>query len=194
MASPRVLVVDDDSSMTDLCGRILEEMGCNVRLASGGREGLGLALQDRYDLVITDLRMSDCDGMEVVRRLAKERPDTTTIVMSGFGGVPSAVEATRLGATDFLEKPFTAEEFVQAVRTALSSREESPQRGGHAEEAKQLLRRTLREEDLRASTYHEGIRVLSGFGLTPQEDGDAPCRDISWVEAPGDAASKRKRR
>lgn len=188
MAAQRVLVVDDDVSMTDLCGRLLQEMGCEVRTASGGIEGLGLALEERYDLVITDLRMSDCDGMEVVRRLGRERPETTTIVMSGFGGVPSAVEATRLGAADFLEKPFTAERFVEAVRTALSSRECTEDSAAHAEEARRILRRTLREEDLRASMYHEGVRVLSGFGLQQRDGGD-----IAWVEAPDDASVKRKR-
>ncbi len=180
----RVLVVDDDTALAEICARLVQEMGCDAKTASGGVEGLSLALREDCDLVVTDLRMSDLDGMEVLRKLAKERPGTGVIVMSGFAGVPSAVEAAKLGASDFIEKPFTAEQFVETVRKALSDRESAPCTGGHAAEAAQIMQRLMSDDAFRAEYFHEGVRVLSGFALKP---GSAPGKgphDISWVETP----------
>ena len=113
MRIPRkILVVDDESIVTMSCQRILGEAGYEVNIAEGGREGMKQALLWDFDLVMTDLKMPDLDGMDLVRTLRNERPAMAIIIITGYGTVPSAVEATRLGVSDYVEKPFTPDQLT----------------------------------------------------------------------------------
>ena len=117
----RVLVVDDEEAMRDSCQRVLEKEGLEVTTATDGPTALKLTEKWAYDLIILDLILPG-DGLEVLRRVKAHDQEVMVIVISGYGTVQSAVEAMRLGAYNFLSKPFTPNELRKAVRQALEKR------------------------------------------------------------------------
>ncbi len=122
MADECILVVDDSPRVCDHVSEILEAEGFSVEKASGGEEALQRAAGRFFDVVLTDLRMPEPDGMAVLKQLRAASPETMTIVITGYGSIKNAVEATKLGAFDFLTKPVKAEEIVHTVRRALEHR------------------------------------------------------------------------
>jgi len=117
--SQRVLVVDDEPAITRGCQRVLDRAGYEVESASTGHEGLRRAAGGNFDLVLTDLRLPDLDGMELVRVLRIEHPEIAVVVITGYGTIPSAVEAMKAGAFDYLTKPFRPEDLVEVVAKGL---------------------------------------------------------------------------
>jgi len=120
VAGRKVLVVDDESIVTKSCRRILAEEGYEVDTTGSGRDGLDRAFAQDFDVVVADLRMPDLDGMEVVRALKRERPETAVVIISGYGTVFSRLEAAKLDIADYIDKPFTPERIRKAVSRALS--------------------------------------------------------------------------
>lgn len=94
---------------------LLGHAGFAVACAGSGREGLQLLARDRRDVVLLDLHLPDCSGLQLLERLNRSVPRPAVIVMTGFGTVPSVVEAMRLGASDFLEKPVFEEDILAAI-------------------------------------------------------------------------------
>lgn len=127
VAGHRILVVDDEPTVTKSCRRILAEKGYEVDTTGNAREGLDRAFARDFDVVMADLKLPDLDGMEVVRALRCERPDTAIVIITGYGTVFSRLEAAKLGVADYIEKPFTPERVRKAVSRALSSKTESRQ-------------------------------------------------------------------
>jgi DNA-binding NtrC family response regulator len=123
MAQPtRILVVDDETAICNNCMKILTKAGHEVACAHNGQDALALVDQTLFDVVLTDLKMSRLGGMEVLRRVKEMAPDTMVIVITGFSTVSSAVEVMKLGAFDYLPKPFTPEELRTVVGQALQAR------------------------------------------------------------------------
>jgi two-component system response regulator HydG len=118
----RILVVDDQRNMRATLAMLLRALAHEVDEAPDGDKGVEMALSHGYDLVITDLRMGARDGLEVLRRVKDAHPLTEVIVMTAFGSIESAVEAMRLGAFDYIQKPFTEEELTARVGRALERR------------------------------------------------------------------------
>ena len=117
----RILVVDDDPTVRESCTRALSEHGYEVETAASGREGLERARCGYYDCALLDLKMPDLDGMEVVRRARESRANMAVLIITGYGTVDTAAEATRLGVSDYVCKPFTPEEIAGAVDRAIES-------------------------------------------------------------------------
>ena len=122
VSSPRILVVDDERIVCESCQRILEEEGYEVEIALSGQEAFEKMKENPYDIVITDLKMPTIDGMDVLRHFRKEYPDTIVIMVTGFSTVETAVEATKMGAFDYIPKPFTPDEVSIVVKKALEKR------------------------------------------------------------------------
>ena len=122
MPDPRILVVDDEEIVCESGRRILEEENYDVETALGGREAFEKMRQHPFDVVITDLKMPGIDGMEVLETVHREFPDTIVIMITGFSTVETAVEAMKLGAFDYIPKPFTPDEVTVVVRKALEKR------------------------------------------------------------------------
>ena len=120
---PRILVVDDELNICQSCVKVLSKMECDVDYALNGYNALKKMEKEPFDVVLTDLKMSSLGGMEVLRRVKESTPDTPVIVMTGYASVSSAVEVMKMGALDYLPKPFTPEELRAIVRQALSERE-----------------------------------------------------------------------
>ena len=133
----RILIVDDEEAMRDACRQVLAPEGLALKEASSGVGVLEMIRHESFDLVILDLKMPGMDGMEILRRLQQESPDTATIVITGYPSVESAVEAMKLGAADFLPKPFTPDVLRLTVRRTL--------RGARMARENLLLRSQLEE-------------------------------------------------
>ncbi len=114
-----ILVVDDERSIRRTLREILEYEGYAVEEAADGDEALEKLREGRYDLVLLDIKMPRRDGMEVLRTLAAEQPELPVVMISGHGTIETAVEATRLGAFDFIEKPPDLNRLLLTVRNAL---------------------------------------------------------------------------
>jgi len=115
----RILVVEDEQDMLLGLRKILSKQGHNVDIAETGSTGVKKVEKSFFDIVITDLKMPGVDGMEVLRKVKEIHSDTMVIVITGYGTVESAVEAMKLGAYDYITKPFDAERIKVVVRKAL---------------------------------------------------------------------------
>ena len=119
MAKARVLVVDDEKSMRDLLSITLEKEGYDVLTAAGGEAAIEALRRDTTDAVITDLRMPKVDGLQVLRAAKEISPDVAVIVITAVASTETAVEAMKLGAYDYITKPFKLDEVSLIVRNAL---------------------------------------------------------------------------
>ena len=119
MAKARVLVVDDEKSMRDLLSITLEKEGYDVATAAGGEPAIEALRRDPTDVVITDLRMPKVDGLQVLRTAKEISPDMAVIVVTAVASTETAVEAMKLGAYDYITKPFKLDEVSLIVRNAL---------------------------------------------------------------------------
>ncbi|MGV7032693.1 response regulator FixJ [Methylobacterium symbioticum] len=119
MASELVHVVDDDAAMRDSVAFLLGTEGFEVRLYEAGTDLLDRLPKPASGCVLTDIRMPGIDGLELLRRLRSAGQNLPVVMMTGHGDVPLAVEAMKLGACDFIEKPFDDEALLQALRSAL---------------------------------------------------------------------------
>jgi len=117
--APRVLVVDDEKTVCNSCEKILSQEGYKVDVALSGEEALGKVKGGGFDLVITDWKMPKIDGLEMARRIKKEKPNTQVIVITGYPSVDSSIEAIRSGIADYVPKPFTPEELTDATLRVL---------------------------------------------------------------------------
>ena len=122
MSKGKILVVDDEDIVRTSCSRTLSPEGYEVKLAKNGSEGLKMAREDKFDLVLTDLKMPDMDGIEVLRIIKEQWPETEVIIVTGYQTVDTAVKAIKLGAYDYIEKPFTPDALISAVTEALSGK------------------------------------------------------------------------
>jgi DNA-binding NtrC family response regulator len=149
----RVLVVDDERNIRLTLSMVLEGMGLAVETAVTGEEALEKLEQRAPNLVLLDLRMPGIDGMEVLRRLAGRRPDVKVIVITAHGTVASSVEALKLGAVDFLQKPFTPEE-IRTVCTEVLRRNHLDERTNDYRELLSLAKRAASEQAFEAAKEH----------------------------------------
>jgi two-component system response regulator HydG len=120
---PRILVIDDDRAARDSVARMLRTAGHAVQEAESGEAGIAAARAGAFDVVLSDLQMPGLSGLDVLRRLREAHVDSVFIIMTGFGTMESAVEAMRLGAVDFLQKPFFRDELLMRVRAAADRRQ-----------------------------------------------------------------------
>jgi len=110
-----ILVIDDEAIVRISCERALASEGYSVSLASSGQEGLDCMKRGSFALVLLDLKMPDMDGIEVLNQIKTSWPDTKVIMVTGYSTVDTAVQALRLGAYNFIEKPFTPDILLNAV-------------------------------------------------------------------------------
>ncbi|MGD0884381.1 MAG: response regulator [Thermodesulfovibrionales bacterium] len=125
MNRPRILVIDDEEIVRICCKKCLTPEGYDVDTASDGIEGMQLSQATKYDLILTDLKMPKMDGMEFIMKAKESQPDTKVIMMTGYSTVEHAVKAMRLGACNYIEKPFTPDTLITAVREALVTKRET---------------------------------------------------------------------
>jgi two-component system, NtrC family, response regulator PilR len=122
MPDPRVLVVDDEQSMRDLLAIMLRQTGFEVSVADGGETAVERLKTETFDLVVTDLRMRKLDGLAVLKAAKEHSPRTVVLVVTAYASTETAVEAMKLGAYDYITKPFKLDELKVTVANALERR------------------------------------------------------------------------
>jgi DNA-binding NtrC family response regulator len=115
----KILIVDDEKDILRALEFILSREGYSVSTATSGEEAIELLKKDEYDLVLTDLRMEGMDGLEVLQRTLQMRPSTLVIIMTAYATVESAVTAMKMGASDYIVKPFINEDVKMRIKRLL---------------------------------------------------------------------------
>jgi DNA-binding NtrC family response regulator len=114
-----MLIIDDEDIVLESCRRIFSAEGFQVSCTTSPPEGLRLIADSSFDVILCDWKMPGFDGMDVLEELERRSPDSTVVMISGYPTVGRAAEALKRGAMDFVAKPFTPEEIVEAVRKAM---------------------------------------------------------------------------
>jgi DNA-binding NtrC family response regulator len=114
-----ILVIDDDKAIRDSLRMILQYAKYETHFAEDGASGLAMLASTSFDLVLLDIKMAGMDGLEVLRKIKENEPDLPVVMISGHGTIDTAVEATRMGAFDFLQKPLDKDRLLIVVRNAI---------------------------------------------------------------------------
>jgi DNA-binding NtrC family response regulator len=122
MSKGKILVIDDEAIVRTSCSRSLSPEGYEVKLSQNGADAMKMLEEESFDLVLTDLKMPDIDGIEVLKMIKQRWPRTEVIVVTGYQTVDTAVKSIKLGAFDYLEKPFTPDSLIAAVNNAMASK------------------------------------------------------------------------
>lgn len=118
----KVLIIDDEPGMRDMISRMFAEADCRTDTASDGAAGLSRAKQDSFDLVILDMSLPKMSGLEVLNGIKESKPDLPVIMVTAYGSTQTAIEAMRLGAYDFITKPFELDELQMLAERAFDQR------------------------------------------------------------------------
>lgn len=118
----KILVIDDEDIVRKSCSRTLSPLGYEVRLSQSSLDGLRMMDEERFDLVLTDIKMPDLDGIEVLKQVREKFPNMKVIIMTGYQSVENALKSVQLGAFDYLEKPFAPHALISSVSKALGAR------------------------------------------------------------------------
>jgi CheY-like chemotaxis protein/predicted regulator of Ras-like GTPase activity (Roadblock/LC7/MglB family) len=129
VAAKRILLVDDEPNVVKSCARMLELEGFAVQGVTSGTEAINLYQNNNFDLVLTDLKMPDADGLEVLTAVREHNPSAAVVIFTAYGTKESVVEALRLGAREFLEKPLDTKSLVATVRRILRQGDGNAVRG-----------------------------------------------------------------
>ncbi|MCL4190789.1 MAG: response regulator [Thermoguttaceae bacterium] len=119
LADPTLLVVDDEEVICEGCRRIFSRQGFQVEKSSDPQQGLNLAVERDFKAILLDIKMPSMDGIQFLEQLRVKKPGVPVILMTGYPSIPNAASAVRLGASDYITKPFTPEEITQAVQRLL---------------------------------------------------------------------------
>ena len=122
MKALSILVIDDESVICDACRLVLSEKGHTVDHCLTGKTGLRAIERGAYDLILLDMKLPDIDGMKILETIRKKVPGSCVVVMTGYSTMSNALQAMRLGAADYLAKPFTDDELVEAVEKSFANR------------------------------------------------------------------------
>jgi UDP-3-O-[3-hydroxymyristoyl] N-acetylglucosamine deacetylase len=117
----KILIIDDEKDILNTLSSILEDEGFTVSKAMDGKEGLAIFERENPDIVLLDVWMPELDGIQVLKRIKKKKKDAIVIVISGHGTISTAVEAVKVGAYDFLEKPLSIEKVLEVVSRGLGT-------------------------------------------------------------------------
>lgn len=123
MLNKKILLVDDEESILNSFRKDFEHEGYQVTTAASGEEAIKKLQNKHFDLVVTDLAMSGLDGIEVLQEAKKQDPEIGTMILTGYGDMTSAIEALRMGADDYLLKPYDSDELLLRAARFLEKQE-----------------------------------------------------------------------
>lgn len=162
-ARERILVIDDEENIRSTLEEFLAMNGYRVDTAATGKEGLDLLGHQAFDLVLSDLRLPDMDGLAVIEWLRETQPALPVLVMTGHATVESTIRALRLGAYDYLQKPFRLDEIERTIENCLD-RQRLQRRNTELTEMNARLQEIERiKDDLLATVSHEFRTPLTGI-------------------------------
>ncbi len=185
MVKKRALVIDDEQIVLDSVSKILIDEGYAVDTSLSGREGRDQAIERQYDIVLTDIRMPDIGGMKVLRDVKRAKPSLPVVMITGYASIRSSVQAMKLGASDYIEKPFTPDQLVKAVSSAVETAAAQPpddQTLIHHEEVIRVLERVASDGEFLTRLLEEAADALDEYDLTGPEKLALLTGDIEWIE------------
>jgi DNA-binding NtrC family response regulator len=180
------LVIDDEQIVLDSVAKILTAENYTVETTLSGAKGIDLALNNDYDIVLTDIRMPGVGGLIVLRDIKRAKPQMPVIIITGYASVRSAVQAMKLGAADYIEKPFEPDQLVKAVSTAVKDAkhiEPEKQTISHREEIIKVLEMAAIDDQFSQKIIRNGADALDDFHLTPAEKLALITGDVKWIES-----------
>jgi DNA-binding NtrC family response regulator len=149
-----VLIVDDEKNIRLTLTAALEAMELDTDTAVNGEEAIGKLADKPFGLILLDLRMPGMDGMEVLRRVRQARPDIKVIIITAYGTVESAVEAMKLGAVDFIQKPFAPKEIRGLVKKVLDRDTLQAAKAKGYETHIELAKKCIQQQQFEAAQEH----------------------------------------
>jgi response regulator RpfG family c-di-GMP phosphodiesterase len=153
----KILVIDDEKQVLDLIGGLLKEQGFDVYEADSGEEGMELFRRENPTLILTDINIPDLSGIEILKMVKKASPTTQVIVFSGVGTTDNIIKALRLGASDYIMKPFNVGLLIHNVSRCIERHELIMERIGRQKTLKKVVRdRTA----ALATTFYETVKAL----------------------------------
>jgi DNA-binding response OmpR family regulator len=192
-AAPHILVMEDDTNVARGLEMILTEEGYLVDLAGTGQLALEAFRQKRFDLLVADLRLPDINGMEIVRQVRENRPQTEVIVITGYGTAALAVDAMKIGVQDFLPKPFTEDRIKSAVsdalkhgaRTQAAAKVKKPETKSEKliqkRQVIEVLNRTAEDAEFWGRLMEQGSEALSDYHLSSEAKAALAGGDLKWI-------------
>jgi response regulator RpfG family c-di-GMP phosphodiesterase len=187
-APPRILIVDDDDSVRDVISVLLTEEGYNCVVASGAEMALDVASEAETPLVISDMKMPGRDGLWLLENLRERLPDTSVIMLTGYGDTESAVDCLRRGAVDYLLKPPKLTDLIRAIERALAKRRIELARKRYQKKLERKVRDRTAElrtafKDI-ANTYQNTLLALvAALDAREHETSDHSQRVVSYTAA-----------
>jgi ActR/RegA family two-component response regulator len=190
---PHILVMEDDINVARGLEMVLSEEGYDVNLAGTGALAMKAFREKKFDLLVADLRLPDINGMEVIKQVKNQRPDTEVIVITGYGTTATAVEAMKIGVHDFLPKPFTEDQIKNAITEALllqgeKARKTETKKAETAEErliqkreVSQILNRTAEDSDFWKDLMENGSNALEAYPLSAEAKAAIVSGDLKWI-------------
>jgi len=185
MGKKRALVIDDEQLVLDSVSKILTAENYEVEVSLSGRKGLDWALKRYYDIVLTDIRMPDIWGMRVLRDIKRAKPSLPVVIITGYATVKSAVQAIKLVAADYLEKPFTPKQLIKAVASALdiaATQGSEPQDLIHRDEMIKVLEQVESNDEFLINLLEYAADALGEYELTGPEKLAILTGDFEWIE------------
>ena len=193
--APRhILVMEDDLTVANGLKMVLDEDGFTVDLAGTGKLAMEAFRQKRFDLLVADLKLPDINGMDVIREIKANKPEMEIIVITGHGNAATAVEAMKLGVSDFIPKPFTEDQIKAAISEALKTEEKEVPRETTVSEPSteeerliqkreviQVLNRTWEDSDFWLDLMENGSEALAQYRLSSQARAAITSGDLKWI-------------
>ena len=185
MEKKKALVIDDEQIVLDSVSKILSDENYEVDVSLSGREGLNQAIEEEYDIVLTDIRMPDIGGMRVLRDIKRARPSLPVVMITGYASVQSSVQAMKLGAADYIEKPFTPDQLLNAVASALDvAAAQIPEEQNliHKTEMIKVLEKASSNSEFFTNLIEHAADALDEYDLTGPEKLALLTGDVEWIE------------
>jgi DNA-binding response OmpR family regulator len=152
METQGILIVDDEKNIRLTLAQALEPMGYQIDEAINGEEALAKLAKGSYDLMLLDLKMPGIDGIEVLSASRTSHPTLSVIIITAHGSIDSAVEAMKLGAVDFIQKPFSPQEIRDLIRKVLERRELAAEDAADYDSHVELTKLRITERDFAGAT------------------------------------------
>jgi len=188
---PHVLLVEDEINVAKGLEMTMNEHGYDVDLAATGQAGLDAFWSGRFDLLIADLRLPDIDGMEVIERAKQKQPEIPVMIITGYPSISSAIKAMKIGVSEYLQKPFTEDEFIAAVDDVLKDKQKVSEENVILEtenekliqkrEVIRVLNRTSEDEIFWRELMEIPHEALENYHLSSKAKAAIASGDLKWI-------------
>jgi DNA-binding NtrC family response regulator len=191
----QILVMEDETTVAKGLEMVLSEEGYQVALAATGHAAIDTFFRKQFDLLVADLRLPDMDGMDVIKMVKEKWPHTEVVVITGYSSVNSVVASMKLGAYDYLAKPFTEEQIKESIRCALKVKEEKEaplakildrveteeEKLIQKREVIRVLNRTSEDMEFWTDLMENGSEALEGYHLSYEARAAIASGDLKWL-------------